>query len=321
MNEGKENQNTNKMDDVRAGNRRSLVRMIGAHLPLSITPRPRFEILPNGARLIDDDQRKTLFSLSDICQLIDIPDVFGRSQSCEDLKEISKQPDTTIMTSSSMTSLPPDTMETKITALEDELSMLRSQIAMLVSNQTKQQTDLSTSFNSTISCAGEPASSSTPIKAPPPPGIPPPCMPPPPPPPPPPTTPSASKPQLSVAELIRQRKQGKASSTNCEPSQSRGPISMCDVLKDLHKVKLKSVTRSPGGTPTNKKPLTEPNAADPAAFIAAALRKKFAHRKRCDSPSDSPEPRRSKDKEWEDSPPKFGQHLLKKRGQVNDVVS
>jgi len=121
----------------------------------------------------------------------------------------------------------------------------------------------------------------------------------------------------SVADLIRKRKLAKGQKLgNATPTKPKGPMSMSDVLKDLNKVKLKSVDRSPGGTVLKKKggkPMPiEPE--DPAALIAAALRKKFAFRNK----SDSPEVKRSRsptrDDEWAaNSPPKFGQHLLKKR--------
>jgi len=87
---------------------------------------------------------------------------------------------------------------------------------------------------------------------------------------------------------------------------------MSDVLKDLHKVKLKSVDRSPGGTPMNKKslpPLKKKQPVDSATFIQEALRRKFSRiskEKRNESSEDL--------KEWSDSPPRFGQHMLKKRG-------
>ena len=55
---------------------------------------------------------------------------------------------------------------------------------------------------------------------------------------------------------------------------------MADVLAGLGSVKLQSVPRSPGGTPLRPKgPSRLPTSAplDPAAMIAAALRRKFAH--------------------------------------------
>jgi len=88
---------------------------------------------------------------------------------------------------------------------------------------------------------------------------------------------------------------------------------MSDVLKDLHKVKLKSVERSPGGTPAAKSGKNIPGKKDPAdsaSFIKEALQKKFAHLSKVRR-STSPD-RAKDDKDWMDSPPKFGQHLLRK---------
>jgi len=162
-------------------------------------------------------------------------------------------------------------------------------------------------------------------------GVPlPPGVPPPPPmmagvPPPPPVPGMPAIPQPgnveSVAELIRKRKLANGRKVNATQSKPKGPMSMSDVLKDLNKVKLKSVDRSPGGTVLKKKgkpiPAMEPE--DPAALIAAALRKKFAFRNKSDSPDvkrRSRSPHRD-DNEWaaSESPPKFGQHMLRKRGQ------
>ncbi|XP_076804283.1 mitochondrial fission regulator 1-like isoform X2 [Clavelina lepadiformis] len=325
--------------DLRA--QRSLVRKIGSALPLSSTQRPRFELLPNGARLIGD-VRRPIFSLSDICQLVDIPDIFPMYRTSKNDKSQPEEPatcssvstTTTSPTSSSSStsnpSVPQQDVANKISALEDELSMLRAQIAKLVSNQNKpdkqeQPSNLSLSFNSTVTGSGEAFSCSTPIKT-----VPPPCMPPPPPPPPLPPPPPPPPPMMpapdrgdSVIDLIRKRKKNKGTATTCV----KNPLSMSDVLKDLHKVKLKSISRSPSGTPMgNKKPPRKPDPTDPAAFIAEALRKKFAnHHRVSESPENSPNLglRRTKhavqDKEWENSPPKFGQHLLKKTTSLNEV--
>ncbi|KAI8513167.1 mitochondrial fission [Branchiostoma belcheri] len=84
---------------------------------------------------------------------------------------------------------------------------------------------------------------------------------------------------------------------------------MMAVLKDMSNVKLRSVERSPGGTPIRQKP-KESDAQDPAALIAQALRRKFAHRKQIGSPDQL-----DKENDWP-SPdasgsPKFGRSLLK----------
>uniref|UniRef100_A0A8C4QZD3 Mitochondrial fission regulator n=1 Tax=Eptatretus burgeri TaxID=7764 RepID=A0A8C4QZD3_EPTBU len=102
-------------------------------------------------------------------------------------------------------------------------------------------------------------------------------LPPPPPPLPPPSLPSQKD---SVMDVIRQRRANKTSSSqsNCV---TRAPpetfVNMMEVLKDMDKIKLRAVQRSPGGTPMRRRPAT-PNTDDPVALITSALRRKFSHR-------------------------------------------
>lgn len=82
----------------------------------------------------------------------------------------------------------------------------------------------------------------------------------------------------SYAQLNLQKKSSVSCSNKPEtkgtiPTSSSFP-DMVHVLKDLSNVKLKAVQRSPGGTPMRRKPLSA--ATDPAAIIAQALKKKFA---------------------------------------------
>jgi len=348
-------------DSRLAGYKRSLIRLIGSNLPLSSVERPRFEILPTGIKVVENHGRTTMFSLSDIRRLTDFPEVFNRSylsevvggkknESKTKVKSSEKSPVKNVPTPSSAASNsqeeqrpvvftvtpgsvtpgtvtpPPQEMATKINALEDELSTLRAQIALLISNQKNESSHDNSSLHLSRS---DPITSSTPIKIPQPPpctpcGAPPPGIPPPPPPPPPMMVPK--KPTTDLKELIRQRKiaKGKAVGDGTTKKVSK-PISMSDVLKDLHKVKLKSVERSPGGTPLGKlkdgkaegKGPRKQEPVDSATFIQEALRKKFARVSRTRR-RDSVSPDRSRDdmKEWAESPPKFGQHMLRKRNQT-----
>ncbi|KAG5846431.1 hypothetical protein ANANG_G00114890 [Anguilla anguilla] len=66
-------------------------------------------------------------------------------------------------------------------------------------------------------------------------------------------------------------------------SPSEKAPSMLDVLKDLNQVKLRAVERSPGGTPVMKRSKKAVTLGDPAALIAEALKRKFAHRRKEDS--------------------------------------
>ncbi|XP_028857896.1 mitochondrial fission regulator 2-like [Denticeps clupeoides] len=138
----------------------------------------------------------------------------------------------------------------KISALENELQMLRAQIAMII-------TDPSGLSSPSTPCPSlsDPVLTSTPR-----------CPPPPPPPPPP-------LPAPAVIKAVATKREVPAA-----PAPPTAP-SMLDVLKDLNKVKLRMVERSPGGTPVRKRRSKGPGCpSDPVALISEALRKKFAHR-------------------------------------------
>ncbi|KAK8736941.1 hypothetical protein OTU49_004736 [Cherax quadricarinatus] len=198
----------------------------------------------------------------------------------------------------------------KISLLEEELSQLRLQISVIL-NQTKHP--------------ATPPPSPTLITPPPPP--PPPPLPPGLPPPPPPPLPAifnkssrSDDPDAprkpSFSELIAQNKD--SINKHTEPidiptnSNSRSrPVSMSDVLKGLNKVKLKKVSRSPGGTPIRSRPKS-PVAGDPAAIIAAALKKRFAKMH-----SDSPEKdANDDDNEFGSSPESTPQMIHKSRFEI-----
>lgn len=83
-----------------------------------------------------------------------------------------------------------------------------------------------------------------------------------------------------------------------------------EVLKGIGSVKLRSIKRSPGGTPIREKPLPS-KSQDPAAMIAQALKRKFSNtqvyspdkeNRQTPTPESSPAEKRS---------PLFGQHLLR----------
>jgi len=319
------------------GNKRSLIRMIGSNLPLKNVDRPRFEILPSGIKVVESESKSTIFSLSDIGRLSELPG-HGRqylSQALLGKKDLSPSKsdfkDTASLSSGYATPIiPQEHMENKINALEDELSALRQQIAQLIAVQRPD----TSSMNSSALQTTLPLDASTPIKPsipipPPPTPMATPGIPPPPPllgiPPPPPIAllkeVKKSAPKKDFKQLIRERKLAKGKDVGAPQSNEvkPKPISMSDVLKDLHKVKLKSVDRkedehnwrSPGGTPMNKKslpPNKKKEPVDSATFIQEALRRKFSRiskEKRNESTEDL--------KEWTDSPPRFGQHMLKKR--------
>lgn len=190
----------------------------------------------------------------------------------------------------------------KLGKLEDELANLRAMIAAVV---TKQE-------------------SATSFAPPPPPPFPPaPIMmgagaPPPPPPPLPPGGIMALPKKQSLKDIMSQhKKKGQAvSGDSSKPS-------MADVLSKLGTVKLKSLARSPGGSVIRNSPKRQSSGPmDPAAMIAAALKRKFANRAVESSPGTSwaekeneMAARRAKAMESKQQPA-FGAHVLRKTKRV-----
>ncbi|PVD23188.1 hypothetical protein C0Q70_16451 [Pomacea canaliculata] len=137
-----------------------------------------------------------------------------------------------------------------------------------------------------------------------------------PPPPPPMMLPSLkqTKPVVggSLSEILKQVSLTTPSSdSNSNNNNSKkGSLDMTTVLKDLGKVKLKPVERSPGGTPVNKNP--KPSATDPASIIAEALKRKF--RNHVQHSPDVDKENENHDFDSSDNSPKFkfGQHVLRK---------
>lgn len=336
--------------------RRSLVRHIGSNLPLKPTKRICFQIIQNARdrerrastpSFIDEEcDPAVVANLADVPWLeVCSPERFIRRRSefhpkksmkCinrrrtihkfrspgkfDDADSASTPRSSLLHTISeepkafSVPSTPDPKAMQKIEGLEAELANLRAQIAMIVTVQNQQQ-------SAGAYCATPPPPPPN-FGSPAPPPPPPPMMgggPPPPPPPPPPPAPTASKPGISVAEQIRMNKAKNGGSSSASQSSTNGKLpNMADVLKGLGTVKLKSVARSPGGTPIRQKPRPCEMSYDPAALIAQALKRKFARQRAEDSPDKenaysrgfTPSPR--KRTPVKDSP-KFGQHLLKRK--------
>ncbi|XP_056151097.1 mitochondrial fission regulator 2 [Lampris incognitus] len=284
-------------DSPLCGQYRSIVRMIGTNFPLSPTPRVRLQIPLHTYRpfgCVDTTMdTPTIPSFADVMWVAeDEGNSFAKIRNQLPPRKHTVNYHTVRQQVPDLSRFPrggmllgwktdPDSLR-KITALEDELLKLRAQIAMIVTAGP----------TSGLTC-----SQNAPGTPPLPPLLPPltstPCCTPPlpPAPPPPPPCPSSSAEPVSALELIRQRrKEGKPSvhgqSGQLKPqdsdltrdSQFKGIPSMLDVLKDLNQVKLRSVKRSPGGTPVSRRRSKGvPSFNDPAALIAEALRKKFAH--------------------------------------------
>ncbi|VDI54762.1 Hypothetical predicted protein [Mytilus galloprovincialis] len=154
----------------------------------------------------------------------------------------------------------------KLSVMEEELNNLRLQIAMLVEAQEQ----INKSQIPPQSFQEEKLSIEDYVS------VPPPCPIAPPPPPPLPAT-KQSTPILTQTEtdkktIVLQTLQDNRNSTPENPPKQ---ATLTDVLKGLGSVKLKSIQRSPGGTPL--KPKRRESNNDPASVIAQALKKKFAN--------------------------------------------
>lgn len=155
----------------------------------------------------------------------------------------------------------------KLTAMEDELTILRQQIAMLVEAQeqiNKSQLPPQSFKEDELLVV----TSCPPLMAPP--------LPPLPPPPPPPTTTKQLTPTVSPIETDKQKTVLHTVNKNSADTPNSLPT-LTDVLKGLGNVRLKSIRRSPGGTPIKPKSQKRESVSDPASVIAQALKKKFAN--------------------------------------------
>ncbi|XP_072427629.1 mitochondrial fission regulator 1 [Chiloscyllium punctatum] len=297
------------------GSSRSIIRRIGSSLPLKPCPRVHFQIFHGfgeADRSFSESEYGAVASLADIGWIVcdqgesfsklrsEIPLEGGedsehegsscarpisRQTSLPNLRNCKKESATPTMAS--------DAALEKIHVLENELAKLREQIAMIVTIQEQR------SPAAVIPGAVPPCAAPTP---------------PPPPPPPVPPSPAFQRSQ-SVIDLIKERRGKKADSSQITTSHTPPTLpNMLDVLKDIDKVKLRSVKKSVD----NLKPKLDQGSADPTALIAAALKRKFAHHYKNDHCSEN----RPSDSDFQAStePPKFGQHLLKPTGKRKPLL-
>lgn len=306
--------------------KRSIVREIGSRLPLRPCKRPYFELRDNLSRneflpqeIMEGKPLSGMLmtSLADVAWITDDgsslsnlnSDGFFDEESL--IEDCNPQKETEELASTDQSDLDNIGKEErsnnneamqKISALEEELQKLRAQIAMMIVANPQSQVSVGT----TLTPAGAPV---------------PPLPPPPPPPPPPPTL--ASTPLKPVSQIIRENKARRLSLApemclnSTETSSGCSLPNMADVLKGLGKVKLRSVERSPGGTPLRKTPLPA-DGNDPASIIAQALKKKFAHRRRHEVNSPDANKENNSSMSPFGTPPSsptkqipFGPHLLK----------
>lgn len=185
----------------------------------------------------------------------------------------------------------------KIAALEEELTFLRSQIAAIVQMQELRNSTNSGSFdvNDRPSRLGQaPPSGAAQFPGlilsspPPPPPLPPPFSP---------LQPSCFPPIQPESDDICDSGNPGASKTSyghhSKSQRMKGLPDMLDVLKDMNKVKLRAIERSPGGRPIHKR--KRPTSQwDPVSLISQALKQKFAFQE-----DDSFE---KENRSWESSP-------------------
>uniref|UniRef100_A0A0P6EUX5 Mitochondrial fission regulator n=1 Tax=Daphnia magna TaxID=35525 RepID=A0A0P6EUX5_9CRUS len=314
-----------------AGSQRSFIRKLACRLPIKPSPRVHFTIVNSDDSSSFDweghsvvDEGLAAIPILDNNSKIDFWKKKMKpksSSSIADSEVIPYEEDAPSVRSASPPSVCADSLYssqstvdtvamTKITALEDELSRLREQIAKIVNVATNKP---GTSDYGSLPATPIPPPPPFMLSGPPPPPPPPSSMlfgPPPtpmstgilPPPPPPPlpstfngTANETPNRKLSLAESL-QSKSLKATDKVDRKSRAMSVPSMTDVLKDMGKVKLKKVDRydskSTNATPVRRRP--DKDDIDPSTMIALALRKRFAQMNQI---NDSPERESREDRE------------------------
>ncbi|XP_040821428.1 mitochondrial fission regulator 2 isoform X2 [Ochotona curzoniae] len=329
------------------GSARSIVRIIGKMLPLEPCRRPNFELIPLLNSVDPDSYGPRVPSFADIlCVANDEEAGCLRFRNGMWKNEKEEKSEFTHLgqlvwdplspaprQNKPVKSDPPadKTAIKKLAALEEELAFLRSQIAAIVGMQALKDMagagpfDLSDGPSDlgqspSLGAAGvnvdpNPFPALRVPSPPPPPPLPVQCSSP---------RPSRTPPVQPAADAVCdsdsateiQTQQPGARQTSCpHRSESQGCAdvpNMRDVLKDLNKVKLRAVERSPGGRPIHKRKRPAPP-WDPVALISHALKKKFAFQE-----EDSFE---KENQSWASSPfsspetSRFGRHILQSEGQ------
>ncbi|NWX66216.1 MTFR2 regulator, partial [Promerops cafer] len=275
------------------GSTRSVVRRLGTILSLEPYPRPYFQFVQDPSPLGYDKQSTTPApvapSLADVLWVANDEGQVGTRLRAElRRKEKSTALPDPYPCLDSIQSIPKSRAQKdgvdqaalqKISALEDELTFLRAQIAAIVSVQTLGSIP-SQAFKTLSTPDGFyplPAMTSTPLSVshnhfviP---SSPPPL---------PSAAPSGVDATNSALELIKQRRAARNSDSTAVDStahqRTKNIPSMMDVLKDLNKVQLRAVERSPGGTPLSRPKKPQSSDWDPVTLLTHALKQKFAHK-------------------------------------------
>ncbi|KFQ61741.1 Mitochondrial fission regulator 2, partial [Pelecanus crispus] len=275
------------------GSTRSVVRRLGTILSLEPYPRPYFQLVQDPSPLGYDEQSTAPApvapSLADVLWVAnDEGQAFTRlrtelwrkekSTAYRDLHPPIDSIQSVPKTSTQKDSLVDQAALQKISALEDELTFLRAQIALIVSAQTPGSIPPQAfkTFSIPDGFYPVPAMTSTPLSVshnhfviPSPPPLPS-------------VVPSGVDASNSAIELIKQRRAARNSSSTTADSadhqRTKNIPSMMDVLKDLNKVQLRAIERSPGGTPLSRPKKRQSSDWDPVALLTHALKQKFAHK-------------------------------------------
>ncbi|NXT82657.1 MTFR2 regulator, partial [Zapornia atra] len=275
------------------GSTRSVVRRLGTILSFESCPRPYFQIVQDPSLLGNYEQSTApnplAPSLADVLWVAnDEGQAFTRFKNELWRKEKSTAYNDLHPSADSVPGVPNHSTQKdslvdqaalrKISALEDELSFLRAQIAAIVSAQGLGSipSQAIRTFGSRDGCYPVPAMTSTPssvshnpfvIPSPPPlpAGV-----------------PSGVGAGSPAVELVQQRRatrnSGSAAAGGADCHSTTSVPRMMDVLKDLNKVQLRAVERSPGGTPLSKPKKRQSSDWDPVALLTHALKQKFAHK-------------------------------------------
>ncbi|NXH17084.1 MTFR2 regulator, partial [Bucco capensis] len=274
------------------GSTRSVVRRLGAILSLEPYPRPFFQLVQDPSLLGNDEQSIAPIpvapSLADVLWVAnDEGQAFTRLRNELQRKEKSTAYQDVQPSMDSIQGVPKTSIQKdnpidqaalqKISALEDELTFLRAQIAAIVSAQTLGSIPSPfKTFSNPDGFYSVPAMTSTPLS------VSHNCFVIPSPPPLPAGVSSGVDAKNSAIELIQQRRaarnSGSAVADSADHQRTVNIPSMMDVLKDLNKVQLRAIERSPGGTPLSRPKKRQSSEWDPVAVLTHALRQKFAHR-------------------------------------------
>ncbi|XP_044922262.1 mitochondrial fission regulator 2 [Mustela putorius furo] len=282
------------------GSARSIVRIIGKILPLEPCPRPNFELIPLLNSVDSGNCGSVVPSFADtLCVANDEEASYLRFRQSKRMKS-----DGTVG----------EAAFKKITALEEELTFLRTQIAAIVGRQELKASRHVGFFDLNDEPRGlgqRPSPGTTELSVQPDPFSSSMLFPPPPPPLPPPLPPQHFSPQPtcsltqsgsnnmcdsdnSANEMKKQHPaDSKTNYSHSKNQENKDVPNMLDVLKDMNKVKLRAIERSPGGRPIQKRKRQDSH-WDPVSLISHALKQKFAFQE-----DDSFE---KENRSWESSP-------------------